>query len=65
MTAVRGAVTPYAAAADLHRRTAGNPFFLEELLLAAGSAGVDQLAGLPLPATLTEAVLRHLDGLGR
>jgi DNA-binding CsgD family transcriptional regulator len=63
VTAVRGEVAPFAAAADLHRRTAGNPFFLEELLLAAGSTGVDQLAGLPLPATLTEAVLRHLDGL--
>ncbi len=63
VTAVRGEVAPFAAAADLHRRTAGNPFFLEELLLAAGSTSVDQLAGLPLPATLTEAVLRHLDGL--
>jgi DNA-binding CsgD family transcriptional regulator len=63
VTAVRGGPAPYAAAADLHRRTAGNPFFLEELLLAAGSAGVDQLVHLPLPATLTEAVLRHLDGL--
>lgn len=63
VSAVRGDSAPYAAAADLHRRTSGNPFFLEELLLAAGSAGVDELAGLPLPATLTEAVLRHLDGL--
>jgi DNA-binding CsgD family transcriptional regulator/tetratricopeptide (TPR) repeat protein len=63
VTAVRGGAAPYATAADLHRRTRGNPFFLEELLLAAGSAGLDQLAGLPLPATLTEAVLRHLDGL--
>jgi DNA-binding CsgD family transcriptional regulator len=63
VSAVRGDAAPYAAAADLHRRTAGNPFFLEELLLAAGPAGVDRLADLPLPATLTEAVLRHLDGL--
>lgn len=63
VSAVRGDSAPYAAAADLHRRTSGNPFFLEELLLAAGAAGVDQLAGMPLPATLTEAVLRHLDGL--
>ncbi|HEX3540457.1 MAG TPA: AAA family ATPase [Acidimicrobiales bacterium] len=63
VSAVREDTATYAAAADLHRRTSGNPFFLEELLLAAGTTGVDDLADLPLPATLTEAVLRHLDGL--
>ena len=62
-SAVRQAAVPYAVAADLHRRTGGNPFFLEELLVAAGNAPVDRLAHLPLPITLTEAVIRHLDGL--
>jgi DNA-binding CsgD family transcriptional regulator/tetratricopeptide (TPR) repeat protein len=54
---------PYAIAAALHRRTGGNPFFLEELIVAAGDAPVDRLADLPLPVNLTEAVLRHLDEL--
>lgn len=47
----------------LHRRTGGNPFFVEELVLAAGDAEPERLADLPLPWTLTETVLRHLDGL--
>ena len=47
----------------LHRRTGGNPFFLEELLVTAGRADRPALAALPLPWNLTEAVLRHLDGL--
>ncbi|HLY36039.1 MAG TPA: AAA family ATPase, partial [Candidatus Limnocylindria bacterium] len=50
-------------AEDLHRRTGGNPFFIEELLVVAGDAPPDQLASLVLPASLTEAVLSHLDGL--
>jgi DNA-binding CsgD family transcriptional regulator/tetratricopeptide (TPR) repeat protein len=47
----------------LHRRTGGNPFFVEELVLAAGDAEPERLAELPLPWTLTETVLRHLEGL--
>jgi len=54
---------PATVAHALHRRTAGNPFFLEELLVAAGSAPPEELPSLPLPANLTEALLRHLDGL--
>jgi DNA-binding CsgD family transcriptional regulator len=54
---------PAMVAHALHRRTAGNPFFLEELLVAAGSAPPEELPSLPLPANLTEALLRHLDGL--
>ncbi|HWW52813.1 MAG TPA: AAA family ATPase, partial [Acidimicrobiales bacterium] len=63
VSAVRGTSVSYAAAAGLHRRTGGNPFFLEELLVAAGDASGDHLARLPLPETLTEAVLRHLEVL--
>jgi DNA-binding CsgD family transcriptional regulator len=47
----------------LHQRTAGNPFYIEELLVAAGNAPPEELPSLPLPANLTEALLRHLDGL--
>ncbi|HLK45066.1 MAG TPA: hypothetical protein VKT18_03720, partial [Acidimicrobiales bacterium] len=43
--------------------TGGNPFFVEELLVAAGDATTDEMADLPLPETLTEAVLRHLEAL--
>jgi len=54
---------PPSVADALHRRTAGNPFFIEELLVAAGNAPPEELSSLPLPANLTEALLRHLDGL--
>jgi DNA-binding CsgD family transcriptional regulator len=54
---------PATVAHALHRRTAGNPFFVEELLVAAGGARPEELPSLPLPANLTEALLRHLDGL--
>jgi DNA-binding CsgD family transcriptional regulator len=47
----------------VHRRTGGNPFFVEELLMAAGEADPERLATLPLPWNLSEVVLRHLDGL--
>jgi len=63
IAAARGTDVPYATAAELHRRTGGNPFFLEELLVAAGDASSEELAQLPLPETLTEAVLRHLESL--
>src|SRR6266540_4102313 len=55
---------PASVADALQRRTAGNPFFIEELLVAAGNAPPEELPALPLPANLTEALLRHLDGLG-
>jgi DNA-binding CsgD family transcriptional regulator len=54
---------PTTVAHALHRRTSGNPFFLEELLVAAGNAPPEELPSLPLPANLKEALLRHLDGL--
>jgi DNA-binding CsgD family transcriptional regulator/tetratricopeptide (TPR) repeat protein len=61
--AVRMAEVSFPTAADLHRRTGGNPFFIEELLVSAGDVPTDELAGYPLPRTLTEALMRHLDGL--
>jgi DNA-binding CsgD family transcriptional regulator len=63
LAAVRGESVGLEVAAAVHRRTAGNPFFIEELLLAAGDAPVEVVSHLPLPVTLTEAVVRRLDGL--
>jgi hypothetical protein len=54
---------PFQVAEALHRRTGGNPFFLEELLASAGRSDPARLATLPLPWSLTEAVLRRLDDL--
>jgi DNA-binding CsgD family transcriptional regulator/tetratricopeptide (TPR) repeat protein len=55
---------PFRVAEALHRRTGGNPFFLEELVVAADAlADPDRLAQLPLPWNLSEAVLRRLDDL--
>jgi DNA-binding CsgD family transcriptional regulator len=63
IAAIRSTEVDYPTAAALHSRTGGNPFFLEELLVTAGNVPVGELADYPLPKTLTEAVLRHLDGL--
>ena len=54
---------PFQVAEALHRRTGGNPFFLEELIVTAGRIDPARLAALPLPWNLTEAVLRRLDDL--
>jgi DNA-binding CsgD family transcriptional regulator len=50
-----------AVADALHVRTGGNPFFLEELIAAAGDVRAEDLAETPLPWSLHEAVLRRLD----
>ena len=63
LAAVFGRPVPFPAAEALHARTGGNPFFLEELLVTAGDVSPDRLAELPLPWSLSEAILRHLDGL--
>jgi len=63
LAAVYGRPVPAAVAESLYRRTLGNPFFIEELLVTARGAPPETLAGLPLPASLTEAVLGHLDQL--
>jgi len=44
-------------------RTGGNPFFLEEIVHAAGSIEPEQLASAPLPWSLTDLVSEQLDGL--
>jgi len=54
---------PFQVAEALHRRTGGNPFFLEELVVTAGRVDPARLADLPLPWSLSETVLRRLDDL--
>jgi DNA-binding CsgD family transcriptional regulator/tetratricopeptide (TPR) repeat protein len=63
LAAVYGHPVPFRVAEAIYRRTGGNPFFLEELLVAAGDADPEELADLPLPWNLSEAVLRRLDHL--
>lgn len=63
LSAVYGRPVPSTVAQALHDRTGGSPLFVEELLVAAGDAAPEDLPRLALPATLTEALLRHLDGL--
>jgi len=54
---------PSRAVDVLYDRTGGNPFFIEELLAAAGDVDPSELAGLPLPWSLAEVVRVQLDGL--
>ncbi len=63
LASVYGRSLPSRTADVLHSRTGGNPFFLEEILSAAGDADPDALATQPLPFTLAEIVRRQLDGL--
>ena len=58
-----GRPLPSKTAGALYARTGGNPFFLEEILSAAGDADPECLATQPLPFTLAEIVRRQLDGL--
>jgi DNA-binding CsgD family transcriptional regulator len=64
LAAVYGHPVPFRVAEAMHRRTGGNPFFLEELLVTAGDTDPEELQDLPLPWNLSEAVLRRLDHLG-
>jgi DNA-binding CsgD family transcriptional regulator len=66
LTAVHGRAPARRTVATLHQRTGGNPFFLEELLKAAGSTDLvdlDKIHLQPLPWNLAEALRSQLDGL--
>ena len=63
LSAVYHAPVSIRVASDLTRRTSGNPFFLEELVSSAAGASLDELCSLPMPVSISEAVLRHVDGL--
>jgi len=58
--AVFGRPPSHRAAGTLHQRTGGNPFFLEELLKAAGETDPDRICVQPLPWTLAEALRSQL-----
>src|SRR6266536_3271646 len=64
LAAVYGHPVPFRVAEAMHRRTGGNPFSLEELLVTAGDTDPERLQALPLPWNLAEAVRRRLDPPG-
>lgn len=47
----------------LTTRSGGNPFFLEELLMASGGVALEDLGAAPLPWNLAEAVHNQVDDL--
>lgn len=64
LAAVYGSHPSYRVIESLHARTGGNPFFLEELLGAAGAElDPEALADQPLPWSLAELVRGQLEGL--
>ncbi|MEY2570821.1 MAG: hypothetical protein QOE63_1171, partial [Acidimicrobiaceae bacterium] len=63
LAAVFGRPPSFRVVETLHARTGGNPFFLEELLAAAGEADPDELVRQPLPWSLAEIMRSQLDDL--
>jgi DNA-binding NarL/FixJ family response regulator/tetratricopeptide (TPR) repeat protein len=62
--AVYGRAPSYRVIEALHTRTGGNPYFLEELLAAAGDdVDPEQLVDLRLPWSSAELMRRQLDDL--
>src|SRR5436190_474343 len=64
LAAVYGSAPSFRVVETLHARTGGNPFFLEELLSAAGGGSdPERLVSQPLPWSLGEIVRSQLDEL--
>jgi DNA-binding CsgD family transcriptional regulator/tetratricopeptide (TPR) repeat protein len=63
LEAVLGRAVPHGTVDVLHRRTQGNPFFVEELIAVADGVDPVVLAEAPLPWNAAEAVLRRVDEL--
>jgi DNA-binding NarL/FixJ family response regulator len=63
LAGVYGREPSYRIIDALHSRTGGNPYFLEELLAAAGQDDPDELLSQELPWSLAELVRRQLDDL--
>ncbi|CAN5534834.1 helix-turn-helix transcriptional regulator [soil metagenome] len=63
LAAIYGGQPSYRVAEGLHARSGGNPFFLEELLVASGGVALEDLDTAPLPWNLAEAVHNQVDGL--
>jgi DNA-binding CsgD family transcriptional regulator/tetratricopeptide (TPR) repeat protein len=63
LSAIYGRAVPSHVIDALEQRTGGNPFFIEELVVAAGDHEPEHLTRQPLPWTLAEVVRGQLDGL--
>ncbi|MFG1604954.1 ATP-binding protein [Actinoplanes sp. NPDC049265] len=63
LAAATGTLAPMRAAAALHHRTGGNPFFLEELLRATSAHDLEALVAEPLPWRLADVLRRQVDEL--
>ncbi|WP_421121418.1 ATP-binding protein [Aquihabitans daechungensis] len=63
LDAVYGSRPPHGVVEALTARSGGNPFFLEELLLASGGVALEDLGSAPLPWNLAEAVHGQVDDL--
>ena len=63
LAGVYGREPSYRVIDALHARTGGNPYFLEELLAAAGQDDPDELLSQELPWSLAELVRTQLDDL--
>jgi DNA-binding CsgD family transcriptional regulator len=63
LAAAVGAPAPLRAAAALHQRTGGNPFFLEELLRSLPGHDLEALVDQPLPWSLADVLRRQVDDL--
>src|SRR3954468_397380 len=63
LAAVYGRAPSFRVVETLHARTGGNPFFLEELLAAAGGADPERMVAQPLPWSLGEIVRAQLEEL--
>jgi predicted ATPase len=64
LAAVCGRAVSWKVADAVLLRTGGNPFFVEELMIATGRAEPELLASIPLPQTVNDAVAHHLGVLG-
>jgi DNA-binding CsgD family transcriptional regulator len=64
VASVAGRPATIRAVASLHRRTGGNPFFLEELLRGHEGEDPERLCDHPLPWSVTEVLRRHVADLG-
>lgn len=64
LSAVYGRPASFRVVEALYTRTGGNPFFLEELLAAAGDVAPEELCDQPLPWSLAEAIRSQLEDLG-
>ena len=60
LAAATGRPVPFRAGMQLHQRTGGNPFFLEELLRGCAGTDIAALTEQPLPWSLAEVLRRQL-----